>query len=42
MSEFNICGIVVTVECESNRQVADNVDNIQFLDDVVSASLVYQ
>jgi len=34
--------MVVTVEDKSYRQVADNVNNIQFLDGVVSASLVYQ
>ena len=34
--------MVVTVESESYGQVADNVNNIQFLDGVVSASIVYQ
>ena len=34
--------LVVTVEDESYSKVADNVNNIQFLDGVVSASLVYQ
>jgi len=34
--------MVVTVEDESYSKVADNINNIQFIDGVVSASLVYQ
>lgn len=34
--------MVVTIEDESYRQVAENVNNIQFLEGVVSASIVYQ
>ena len=34
--------MIVTVENESYREVADTVHNIQFIDGVVSASLVYQ
>ncbi len=34
--------MVVTVEDESSQQLADNVNTIQCLDGVVSASLVYQ
>jgi len=34
--------MVVTVEDESYRQVADNINSIQYIDGVVSASLVYQ
>lgn len=34
--------MVITVEDESYGQVADNINNIQFIDGVVSASLVYQ
>ena len=34
--------MVVTVEDESYRKVADNINSIQYIDGVVSASLVYQ
>jgi len=34
--------MVITVESESYRKVADNINNIQYIDGVVSASLVYQ
>ncbi|MGB5226524.1 MAG: chaperone NapD [Arenicellales bacterium] len=34
--------MVVTVEDESYSKVADNINSIQYIDGVVSASLVYQ
>ncbi|MEN8711952.1 MAG: chaperone NapD [Arenicellales bacterium] len=34
--------MIITVEDESYRKVADNLNTIQYIDGVVSASLVYQ